>query len=82
MANARATELTELGDVELHDQLAASKDKLFKLRFQRVTGQMDNHAEIKKTKRDVARILTELRTREIAAAEALADATAGKGSKR
>ena len=72
MANARATELTELGDVELHDQLAASKDKLFKLRFQRVTGQMDNNAEITKTKRDVARLLTELRAREIAAADALA----------
>ena len=81
MANARATELAELGDGELQEQLATSKDKLFKLRFQRVTGQMENHAEITKTKRDVARILTELRTREIAAAEALAPA-AGKGSKR
>jgi large subunit ribosomal protein L29 len=71
MANARATELNELGDDELHDQLATAKDKLFKLRFQRVTGQMENHAEITRTKRDVARILTELRAREIRAAEAL-----------
>jgi large subunit ribosomal protein L29 len=71
MANARATELAELGDGELQEQLAASKDKLFKLRFQRVTGQMENNAEVKRTKRDVARILTELRAREIAAAEAL-----------
>jgi large subunit ribosomal protein L29 len=71
MANARATELTELGDRELQDQLATAKDKLFKLRFQRVTGQMENHAEITRTKRDVARILTELRAREIRAAEAL-----------
>jgi large subunit ribosomal protein L29 len=82
MANARATELLELGDGELHEQLANAKDKLFKLRFQRVTGQMENHAEITSTKRDVARILTELRAREIAAAEALATVPADKVSKR
>jgi large subunit ribosomal protein L29 len=72
MANARAAELAELGDTELQEQLATAKDRLFKLRFQRVTGQMENHAEITRTKRDVARILTELRAREIRAAEALA----------
>ncbi len=79
MANARSTTFGDIGDGELHEQLAETKDKLFKLRFQRVTGQMDNYAEIKKTRRDVARILTELRAREIAAAEALA---AGEGSKQ
>ena len=72
MANARASELSELGDAELQEQLATAKDKLFKLRFQRVTGQMENHAEITRTKRDVARILTEVRAREISAADALA----------
>jgi large subunit ribosomal protein L29 len=72
MAKARAHELTELDDRELQDRLAETKDRLFKLRFQRVTGQMENQAEITSTKRDVARILTELRAREIAAAEALA----------
>jgi large subunit ribosomal protein L29 len=59
----------ELDDTELLEKLAQTKDNLFKLRFQRVTGQMDNHAAITSTKRDVARILTELRAREIAAAE-------------
>jgi large subunit ribosomal protein L29 len=72
MANAKARELADLADEDLTDRLAQAKDKLFKLRFQRVTGQMDNHAEIKLTKRDVARVLTEMRAREIAAAEALA----------
>ena len=71
MAKTR-NETAELGDAELRETLATTKDKLFKLRFQRVTGQMDNHAEITKTKRDVARLLTELRAREIAAADALA----------
>jgi large subunit ribosomal protein L29 len=72
MAKAKARELADLADEDLTDRLAQAKDKLFKLRFQRVTGQMDNHAEITLTKRDVARVLTEMRAREIAAAEALA----------
>ena len=72
MAKNRAKEIAELDDGELRETLATTKDKLFKLRFQRVTGQMDNNAEITKTKRDVARLLTELRAREIAAADALA----------
>ena len=74
---AKAKELSQLDDDELRERLASTKDKLFKLRFQRVTGQMDNHAAIRHTKRDVARILTEIRAREIAAAEALAR---GEGS--
>jgi large subunit ribosomal protein L29 len=75
---AKSSELVELSDDELRERFATTKDKLFKLRFQRVTGQMENHAEITKTKRDVARILTEMRAREIAAHEALV----GEGSKR
>jgi large subunit ribosomal protein L29 len=69
MAKNRTNEIVELGDAELRETLATTKDKLFKLRFQRVTGQMDNHAAITSTKRDVARLLTEMRAREIAAAE-------------
>jgi large subunit ribosomal protein L29 len=72
MAKGRARELSELDDRDLQERLAETKDTLFKLRFQRVTGQMNNHNEITSTKRDVARLLTELRAREIAAAEALA----------
>jgi large subunit ribosomal protein L29 len=72
MAKTRTNELAEVGDAELRETLASTKDKLFKLRFQRVTGQMDNHAEITRTKRDVAHLLTEMRAREIAAADALA----------
>jgi large subunit ribosomal protein L29 len=62
----------DLGVDELIDRLAEEKDRLFKLRFQIATGQLDNSARIKQTKKDIARILTELRAREIAAAEALA----------
>jgi large subunit ribosomal protein L29 len=66
---AKTRPFGELDDTELLEKLAQTKDNLFKLRFQRVTGQMDNHAAITSTKRDVARLLTELRAREIAAAE-------------
>jgi len=72
-----AENLTETGDAELLDRLAEEKDRLFKLRFQLATGQLENSARIKATKSDIARILTELRAREIAAAEA----TAGGGAR-
>ena len=63
--------LAELADTDLLERLNDSKEELFNLRFQNVTGQLDNYASIKVAKRQVARVLTELRTREIAAAEAL-----------
>lgn len=62
----------ELGDAELIERIAEEKDRLFKLRFQLATGQLENSARIAKTKRDIARLNTELRAREIAAAEAAA----------
>ena len=49
------------------------KEELFNLRFQRATGQLENTARITRTKRDIARLRTVLREREIAAAEALAE---------
>ena len=62
--------VVDLGDAELVDKLAEEKDRLFKLRFQLATGQLDNSARIQETKKDIARINTELRVREIEAAEA------------
>ena len=64
--------LKELPDTELVERLGAVKQELFNLRFQHVTGQLENTARIGKVKKQVARINTELREREIAAAEALA----------
>ena len=60
----------ELGDTELIERIAEEKDRLFKLRFQPATGQLENSTRLNQTKRDIARLLTELRAREIAAAEA------------
>jgi len=67
-------EIRELSDEELLARLGETKQELFNLRFQNVTGQLDNSSRLTVVKRDVARILTVLREREIAAAEAGATA--------
>ena len=63
--------LRDVSDGELLDKLASAKEELFNLRFQHVTGQLDNTARLSVVRKHVAQINTELRTREIAAAEAL-----------
>ena len=66
---SRATEFRELNDTELEHRLGEAKEELFNLRFQNATGQLDNIARIPQVRRDVARIETLLREREIDAAE-------------
>src|SRR5919201_106688 len=72
-----AAELRELPDEELLARLEANKEELFNLRFQSVTGQLDNPMRIKQVRHDIARILTVLRSRqteeELMAAVAAAD---------
>ena len=63
--------LQDINDGDLIEALNDSKEELFNLRFQHVTGQLDNYSRIKEEKKEVARAMTELRAREIAAAEAL-----------
>ena len=67
----QAAELRELNDTELEHRLGEAKEELFNLRFQNATGQLDNVARIPQVRRDVARIETLLREREIVAAEQL-----------
>jgi len=64
-----AKELRQLNDIELEHRLGEAKEELFNLRFQNATGQLDNIARIPQLRREVARIETLLREREIAAAE-------------
>ena len=66
----KPSELRELHDEELENRLAEASQELFNLRFQHVTGQLDNYARLGQVKKDVARIRTILREREIEAAEA------------
>ena len=66
----KATELRELSDVDLEQRLIESKHELFNLRFQLATGKQDNSARLGQVRKEVARIATLLREREIDAAEA------------
>ena len=67
----KAAELRELDDQALVVRLTEAREELFNLRFQLVTGQLDNAARVGQVKKDIARIHTLLREREIEAAEAL-----------
>jgi large subunit ribosomal protein L29 len=64
------SELREMDDDELVTRLAEARQELFNLRFQHVTGQLDNYARLGDVRKDIARMNTLLREREIAAAEA------------
>ncbi len=66
----KAAELRELHDKELENRLVEASQELFNLRFQHVTGQLDNYSRLGQVRRDLARIKTLLREREIEAAEA------------
>ena len=70
MPNKQAAQVRELADAELETRLVEAKQELFNLRFQNVTGQLDNTTRISQVRKDVARIETILRQREIEAAEA------------
>lgn len=67
----KAAQIRELRDADLVQQLDEARQELFNLRFSHVTGQLDNATRLRETRRDVARLITELRAREIRAAEAL-----------
>jgi len=62
----RASELRELTDDELEHRLSERRQELFNLRFQAVTGAIENSARLKLTKREIARILTVVTEREAA----------------
>ena len=72
---AKALTLRTLSDDQLFDELDSARKELFNLRFAFATGQLDNSAQVAATKRDIARIHTVLREREIAAAELQANAS-------
>jgi large subunit ribosomal protein L29 len=67
-----AEELRELNLEELDQKLVEARHELFNLRFQLATGKQDNSARLGQVRRDIARVATVLREREIEAAEAAA----------
>ncbi|MGB9377149.1 MAG: 50S ribosomal protein L29 [Mycobacteriales bacterium] len=65
VANKLAQDLRELDDDELLTRLRESKEELFNLRFQVATGQLDNNARLRTVRRDISRIYTVMREREL-----------------
>ena len=57
--------LRGLDEDRLVDELRKAKEELFNLRFQSATGQLDNHGRLRAVRKDIARIYTELREREL-----------------
>ena len=63
--NNLAVELDELTNVDLETKLREAKEELFNLRFQAATGQLESHGRLRAVRRDIARIYTILREREL-----------------
>lgn len=68
----KPAEIRELSDEALAEKLKDCRAELFNLRFQMATSQLDNTARVSAVKRDIARVLTEQRARQIAAEKSAA----------
>ncbi len=68
----KPAEIRELSDEALAEKLKDCRAELFNLRFQMATSQLDNTARVKTVKKDIARVLTEQRARQIAAEKSAA----------
>ncbi|GAA4859940.1 MULTISPECIES: 50S ribosomal protein L29 [Saccharopolyspora] len=64
-AGVTAAELRELTDEELVDRVKEAKEELFNLRFQMATGQLQNNRRLRVVRKDIARIYTIMREREL-----------------
>ncbi|MCL2579083.1 MAG: 50S ribosomal protein L29 [Oscillospiraceae bacterium] len=62
----KASEIRELSDVELGDKLKDLKAELFNLRFQHAINQLDNPMRLAHIKKDIARVKTQIRQRQLA----------------
>ena len=62
---ATAHELDDLNDVDIEGQLREAKEELFNLRFQAATGQLESHGRLHAVRREIARIYTVMREREL-----------------
>ena len=61
----KPNKVREMSNVELKNELSNLKSELFKLRFQSATNQLDNPLQIKSVRKDIARVKTILREREL-----------------
>jgi large subunit ribosomal protein L29 len=60
-----AHELDEMTDIDIEAKLREAKEELFNLRFQAATGQLESHGRLRTVKKDIARIYTVVREREL-----------------
>jgi large subunit ribosomal protein L29 len=65
MPAPKTEELRQMTDEDLVARLKENKEELFNLRFQSATGQLENHGRLRAVKKDIARIYTVLREREL-----------------
>ena len=65
MATTKTQDVREYTDDELVEQLREAKAELFNLRFQAATGQLENHGRLRAIRKDIARIYTVMREREL-----------------
>ena len=65
MSATKAAELRELDNEGLVAKLREAKEELFNLRFQAATGQLESHGRLRTVKKDIARIYTVVREREL-----------------
>ncbi|WP_183092233.1 50S ribosomal protein L29 [Nocardioides stalactiti] len=63
--DVKAHELDELNNIDLEAKLREAKEELFNLRFQAATGQLESHGRLRTVKKDIARIYTVVREREL-----------------
>jgi large subunit ribosomal protein L29 len=71
MSKSQAAELRTLPGDALDEKLKEAKEELFNLRFQNATGQLDNTARLRQVRREIARIYTVQRERELGIIEAV-----------
>ena len=64
-SSVKAHELDEMNNVDLEARLREAKEELFNLRFQAATGQLETHGRLRTVKKDIARIYTVVREREL-----------------
>jgi large subunit ribosomal protein L29 len=65
MANSLTAQLRVSTEEELHAKLAEAKEELFNLRFQGATGQLESHGRLRAVRKEIARIYTVMREREL-----------------
>jgi large subunit ribosomal protein L29 len=75
-AGTKAAELRELSEEELVTRLRDAKAELFNLRVQAATGQLDNNRRLQVVRREIARIYTIMRERELGLSAAPSEVTA------